>query len=138
LVFNEKSFIIKDMYTIILQLTKGFLKILGDKGYDLTQLVPKSEIEIQFEVDRAELINQQGLISLKRAEIIDVQQELLKITEPFLFNSLNQSKDNWEINIGTKNWFDSIRSIKKNIEQHEKMIVDFDKKYNEFTEKYNL
>lgn len=138
MVFNYFYHNIGNMYKLIYYLTQGFLQLLTNKGYDVTRLVPKSKEEIEFETHRLKLIDLQSEISIKRANIIGVQNEFINKVEPYLFQTLNNEKDQWAVNTGTKLWVDSITNIRQHINEHEEMILIFEKEYNQFTEKYNL
>lgn len=121
------------MFTkLIHSITKKLIKFLEKRGVDIFEENPfltPSEDELIFNENNNKLINLQGEISLKRAEIIENQKNLLQIIEPALFSNLSESSDNWERNGVTKLWFDKVNEINKLIQDHQNLINEFEEMY---------
>jgi hypothetical protein len=114
---------------ILYSLTDWLLRILKTRGVDISQLNPKTKIEFEFESAKNDLIDLQGEISIKRAEIIDNQRDLLAMVEPTLFSTLSNSKDGWEKNTVTKLWFDKLKEINDLVNEHQTLLKEFEDTY---------
>jgi len=114
---------------ILYSLTDWLLRILKTRGVDISQLNPKTKIEFEFESTKNVLIDLQGEISIKRAEIIDNQRDLLAMVEPTLFSTLSNSKDGWEKNTVTKLWFDKLKEINDLVNEHQTLLKEFEDTY---------
>jgi hypothetical protein len=114
---------------ILYSLTDWLLRILKTRGVDISQLNPKTKIEFEFESAKNVLIDLQGEISIKRAEIIDNQRDLLAMVEPTLFSTLSNSKDGWEKNTVTKLWFDKLKEINDLVNEHQTLLKEFEDTY---------
>jgi hypothetical protein len=111
---------------ILYSITEWLLRILKTRGVDVSQLNPKTKKDHLFDGYSNNLIDLQGAISIKRAEIIDNQRDLLAMVEPTLFNILGKSEDNWEKTTITKAWFDKLNDINYLVEEHQDLLKEFE------------
>lgn len=114
---------------ILYSLTEWLLQILKSRGVNVSMLNPKTKTEIQFDVHSNSLIDLQGQISLKRAEIIDNQRDLIAMVEPTLFSVLGNSSDGWQKNTTTKIWFNKLDEINELIDEHQTLLKEFEGVY---------
>ena len=114
---------------LLFAMTEWFLRILKARGVDITKLNPKTKKEVELEVVSNQLINLQGALSIKRAEIIDNQRVLLAMIEPTLFGALSESKEGWGRGTITKLWFDKLNDINGLIDEHQTLIKEFEDTY---------
>lgn len=114
---------------ILYSITEWLLRILKTRGVDTSRLNPKTKNELEFETHSNSLINLQGEISIKRAEIIDNQRDLLAMVEPTLFSTLGDSKDGWQKTTVTKLWFDKLGEINHLIDEHQILLKEFEETY---------
>ena len=114
---------------ILYSITEWLLRILKSRGVNISKLNPKTRTELEFDMYSNSLIDLQGKISLKRAEIVDNQRDLLTMVEPTLFSVLNDGKDNWQKTTTTKIWFDKLDEINHLINEHEILLKEFEGTY---------
>ena len=114
---------------LIYNITEWLLKILKARGEDISKLNPKTKNDMLVEGTLNELRDLQADISIKRAEIIQAQNELLSMVEPTLFNVLSESKDSWEKTSVTKLWFDKLNVINDMVGEHETLVKRFEETY---------
>lgn len=114
---------------IIYGITEWLLKILKARGVDISKLNPRTKREALIEGTLNELRDLQSDISIKRAEIIQEQNELLSMVEPTLFNVLSESKDSWEKTSVTKLWMDKLNVINDMVGEHETLVKRFEETY---------
>jgi hypothetical protein len=119
------------MTNIITQLTKFLLKILKLRGVDVSKLNPTNSSELSYNKMKEKLIFVQSEISIKRAEIIEKQNNLMVGIEPFLFDKMSNANNGWETNTITKFWVETLNDVRKIIDEHEQLITDFENLYNE-------
>jgi hypothetical protein len=117
------------MTKILFNITEWLLTILKTRGVDITTLNPKTKKDVEVEYNKNQLVGLQAQISIKRAEIIDGQRDLLGMIEPTLFNVLGQTNDSWEKTTVTKLWFDKLRTINDLIDEHQVLIKEFEDTY---------
>jgi hypothetical protein len=117
------------MTKILFNITEWLLTILKTRGVDITTLNPKTKKDVEVEYNKNQLVGLQAQISIKRAEIIDGQRDLLGMIEPTLFNVLGQTNDSWEKTTVTKLWFDKLRTINNLIDEHQVLIKEFEDTY---------
>ena len=117
------------MTKILFNITEWLLTILKTRGVDITTLNPKTKKDVEVEYNKNQLVGLQAQISIKRAEIIDGQRDLLGMIEPTLFNVLGQTNDSWGKTTVTKLWFDKLRTINNLIDEHQVLIKEFEDTY---------
>lgn len=76
-----------------------------------------------------ELISKQTNISIKRAEIISLQFNLLSSIEPLYFQALTQNNNEWRKSTGALVWFKGIGEVNKLIGEHEELVREFEEAY---------
>lgn len=114
---------------ILYSITEWLLRVLKSRGVNTGLLNPKTNTELQFENHSNLLINLQSEISLKRAEIIDNQRDLITMVEPTLFSVLGDGKDHWEKTTTTKIWFNKLDEINELINEHQTLLKEFEGVY---------
>lgn len=118
---------------ILYNIAKWSVNKLVKKGVDLTELVEidentKKARESIIIIDQ-ELLRLQDEFSVKRADIIALQSELLKSLEPVYITMLAESTDSMLQTIMTKQWIDKITLINDFIQEHEIIVNDFNEKH---------
>lgn len=118
---------------ILYKIAKWSVNKLIKRGVDLTDLVETDELTKKVReasnVLNEELITLQDKFALKRVEIIELQNQLIESIEPTIMTLLADSNDNMAKTIMTKIWYDKMVMINKAINEHEALIADFSKKY---------
>jgi hypothetical protein len=114
---------------ILYSITEWLLRILKTRGVNISELNPKTKNEVVFEMHSNSLIDLQGQISIKRAEIIDNQRDLLAMVEPTLFSTLGNTKDGWQKTTVTKLWFDKLNEINDLVDEHQGLLKEFEETY---------
>ena len=120
------------MNKILFGIAQGLLTILRQRGVDISQLKPLTKKEKEVEKLSNQLYNLQATISIKRAEIVEVQRNLIVNIEPVVFDILAKTDDSWQKTTLTKIWMDKLNDINTKIEEHEELLGDFELTY------YNL
>jgi hypothetical protein len=118
------------MNKILYHITKWFLKILNNKGIDVSSLTPQTSTEIKIERLMGNLMTISSDISIKRAGIIEEQKLLLQTLEAPVFSMLSETNDSWQKTIVTQVWFNKIEIISDMIGEHEDLIKKFETLYN--------
>lgn len=120
------------MNKILFAITQRLLTILKKRGVDISLLRPITKKETKIEEESNKLYDLQAVISIKRAEIVEIQKQLIINIEPLVFNVLSQTNDNWQKTSMTKIWMDSLNGINTKIDEHEQLLRLFESTY------YNL
>lgn len=120
------------MNKILFAITETLLRVLRQRGVDVSKLRPLTKKEIEVETLSNKLYDLQATISIKRAEIVDTQKNLLVNVEPIVLSVLAEANDNWQKTTMTKIWLDSLNSINRQIDEHEELLQVFEATY------YNL
>jgi hypothetical protein len=76
-----------------------------------------------------DMVMLQNDFSIKRAEIIELQTQLIQTIEPVYITMLAESKDSMVQTTMTKHWVDKLDEINYAIIEHETMVSDFNKKH---------
>ena len=120
------------MNKILFVIAQGLLTILRQRGVDISQLKPLTKKEKEVEKLSNQLYDLQATISIKRAEIVEAQRNLIVNIEPVVFDVLAKTDDSWQKTTLTKIWMDKLNDINNKIEDHENLLGDFEMTY------YNL
>jgi hypothetical protein len=120
------------MNKILFAIAQGLLTILRQRGVDISQLKPITKKEKEVEQLSNQLYDLQATISIKRAEIVEVQRNLIVNIEPVVFDVLAKTDDSWQKTTLTKIWMEKLNDINTRIEEHEELLGDFELTY------YNL
>ena len=118
------------MTKILYHITKWFLKILNNRGINVSSLTPQTNTEIKIERLMGNLMTISSDISIKRAGIIEEQKSLLQTLEAPVFSMLTETNDSWQKTIVTQLWFNKIEIISDMIDEHEDLIKKFETLYN--------
>ena len=121
-------------HRFIYYITVKLLYFLEVRGFNL------GEIFMSNDVNRLNdhLIAKQSEISIKRVEIVVLQNKLLTIIEPPLFTLLAKSNDSMEKTIITKVWIDSLQGLQKMVDEHEALVTEFTNSYSQLTQANNI
>lgn len=120
------------MNKILFAITESLLKLLKHRGVDITKLRPLTKKEKDIEALSNKLYDLQASISIKRAELVDIQRGLITNMEPIVFSVLAETDDSWQKTTMTKIWMDKLGDINKKIDEHEELLHVFEMTY------YNL
>ena len=120
------------MNKILFAITESLLTILRQRGVDISKLNPQTKKEKEVEQLANQLYDLQATISIKRAEIVETQRNLIINVEPVLLNVLAETQDNWQKTTLTKVWVDKLNDINTKIDEHEELLGEFELTY------YNL
>ena len=120
------------MNKILFAITEALLRVLRKRGVDVSTLRPLTKKEKQVEALSNRLYDLQASISIKRAELVEVQKDLIVKMEPIVFSVLAETDDSWQKTTMTKIWMDTLTDINTKIDEHEELLVTFEKTY------YNL
>jgi hypothetical protein len=114
-------------------IAKWSVNKLIKRGVDLTDLVETDEltkkVRIAANLLNQELITLQDKFALKRAEIIELQNELIETIEPTVMTLLAETNDHMVKTTMAKIWYDKMIMINKAVDEHEIIVADFAKKY---------
>jgi len=118
---------------LLYKIAKWSVNKLIKKGVDLTDLVETDEHtqKIREVAHRwtADMVMLQNDFSIKRAEIIELQSQLIQAVEPVYITMLAESKDSMIQTTMTKHWIDKLDEINHAITEHETMVSNFNKKH---------
>ena len=120
------------MNKILLAITETLLVLLKKRGVDVSVLIPLTKKEKQIELLSNRLYDLQANISIKRAELVETQKNLIVKMEPIVFNVLSETDDSWQKTTMTKIWMDDLTEINNKIDEHEELLNLFENTY------YNL
>jgi hypothetical protein len=120
------------MNKILFAIAEGLLTILRQRGVDISKLNPLTKKEKEIEQLSNQLYDLQATISIKRAEIVETQRNLLLNIEPVLINVLAETEDSWQKTTLTKIWMEKLSDINSKINEHEELLGEFELTY------YNL
>ena len=120
------------MNKILFAITEALLRVLRKRGVDVSTLRPLTKKEKQVEALSNRLYDLQASISIKRAELVETQKDLIVKMEPIVFSVLAETDDSWQKTTMTKIWMDTLTDINNKIDEHEELLVTFEKTY------YNL
>lgn len=118
---------------LLYNIAKWSVNRLIRKGVDLSDIVEtdqhtKKIREVTAQINE-DLFNLQDEFGVKRAEIIELQSELLKSIEPVYITMLAETSDSMLQTTMTKHWIDKITEINDTIAEHEIIVNDFNKKH---------
>lgn len=118
---------------LLYNIAKWSVNRLIRQGVDLSDIVEadqrtKNIREAAAKINE-DLFNLQDEFGVKRAEIIELQSELLKSIEPVYITMLAESSDSMLQTTMTKQWIDRIEEINDVIHEHEIIVNDFNKKH---------
>jgi hypothetical protein len=118
---------------LLYKIAKWSVNKLIKKGVDLTNLVETDEHtqKVRGVAQRLndDMVMLQNDFSIKRAEIIELQTQLIQTIEPVYITMLAESKDSMVQTTMTKHWVDKLDEINYAIIEHETMVSDFNKKH---------
>ncbi len=118
---------------LLYKIAKWSVNRLIRKGVDLTDLV-ETDKRTQNIREIAQKLNDemftlQDEFSIKRAQIIELQSELIRAIEPIYITMLAESKDSMVQTTMTKHWIDKLDEINYAIGEHETTVKEFNKKH---------
>jgi len=118
---------------LLYKIAKWSVNKLIKKGVDLTDLVETDDLTKRVR-NAANHLNQEMIalqdeFSLKRVEIIELQNNLIETIEPTIMTLLAETNDNIVKTTMTKIWYDKTVKINEVIDEHEELIANFTKKH---------
>ena len=103
-----------------------FLNLLSKRNVNLFYVISKYGYYNVFQMIKAVTD-----LSVKRADIIDAQTDLLKFSETCLMDLLAKEEDGWKKTYIINNWVDKIEGINKLVEEHKILNAAIDELYTE-------
>jgi hypothetical protein len=113
-----KTFLILTLNKVIMLLSKIIKKI------------NKDGIDLNTDSTVNELVKIQSEISIKRAEIIEMQRDLMQMVEPVVLNLKNIPGDSEDKTHIIRTWLRGLSNINILIDSHEEMVIKFENLYN--------
>jgi hypothetical protein len=113
-----KTFLILTLDKVIMLLSKIIKKINKDC------------IDLNTDSAVNELVKIQSEISIKRAEIIEMQRDLMQMVEPVVLNLKNIPGDSEDKTHIIRTWLRGLSNINILIDSHEEMVIKFENLYN--------
>ena len=118
---------------LLYNIAKWSVNKLIKKGVDLTDLVETDgltkKVREAANILNNQLITLQDQFALKRAEIIELQNDLIQTVEPTFIRLLADTNDNMVKTTMTKIWVDKTEKINVAIDEHEDIIKLFSQKH---------
>jgi hypothetical protein len=118
---------------LLYKIAKWSVNKLIKKGVDLTDIVETDDLTKRIRNAanslNQELISLQDEFSLKRVEIIDLQNDLIETMTPTIMTLLAETNDHTVKTTMTKIWYDKMIKINEAVDTHEELIANFAKKH---------
>ena len=91
--------------------------------------INKDGIDLNTDSTVNELVKIQSEISIKRAEIIEMQRDLMQMVEPVVLNLKNIPGDSEDKTHIIRTWLRGLSNINILIDSHEEMVIKFEEIY---------
>ena len=98
--------------------------------FNIVKKVDKNQPELTNNTKVEEFIRIQSDISIKRAEIIEMQRDLMQMVEPIILNLKNIPGESENKTYVIKTWLQGLSNINDSIDDHEKLVIEFEEQYN--------
>lgn len=118
----------------IYYITVKLLYFLRVRGFNSEEMFMSNDINKLND----HLIAKQSEISIKRAEIVVLQNKLLTKIEPTLFTLLAKSDNPMEKTIITEMWINSLKGLQRKVDEHETLVAEFTEGYSQLTQANNI
>ena len=116
---------------LLYSIAKWSVNKLIKQGVDLTDIVETDNYTKKIRNAaislNEKLVSLQDQFSLKRVEIIELQNELIEIIEPTVMTLLAETNENTIKTTMTNIWYNKMTIINKAIDEHELLVDDFKK-----------
>lgn len=98
--------------------------------FNIVKKVDKNQPELTNNTKVEEFIRIQSDISIKRAEIIEMQRDLMQMVEPIILNLKNIPGESENKTYVIRTWLQGLSNINDSIDDHEKLVIEFEEQYN--------
>ncbi len=98
--------------------------------FNIVKKVDKNQPELTNNTKVEKFIRIQSDISIKRAEIIEMQRDLMQMVEPIILNLKNIPGESENKTYVIRTWLQGLSNINDSIDDHEKLVIEFEEQYN--------
>ena len=98
--------------------------------FNIVKKVDKNQPELTNNTKIEKFIRIQSDISIKRAEIIEMQRDLMQMVEPIILNLKNIPGESENKTYIIRTWLQGLSNINDSIDDHEKLVSEFEGQYN--------
>lgn len=98
--------------------------------FNIVKKVDKNQPELTNNTKVEKFIKIQSDISIKRAEIIEMQRDLMQMVEPIILNLKNIPGESENKTYVIRTWLQGLSNINDSIDDHEKLVIEFEEQYN--------
>ena len=102
--------------------------------FNIVKKVDKNQPELTNNTKVEEFIRIQSDISIKRAEIIEMQRDLMQMVEPIILNLKNIPGESENKTYIIRTWLQGLSNINDSIDDHEKLVIEFEGQYNKLND----
>lgn len=102
--------------------------------FNIIKKVDKNRPELTNNTKVEEFIRIQSDISIKRAEIIEMQRDLMQMVEPIILNLKNIPGESENKTYVIRTWLQGLSNINDSIDDHEKLVIEFEEQYNKLND----
>ena len=102
--------------------------------FNIVKKVDKNQPELTNNTKIEKFIRIQSDISIKRAEIIEMQRDLMQMVEPIILNLKNIPGESENKTYIIRTWLQGLSNINDSIDDHEKLVIQFEGKYNKLND----
>lgn len=106
------------------------LNKLIDWLFNIIKKIDKDQSKLKNNTKVEEFIRIQSDISIKRAEIIEMQRDLMQMVEPIILNLKNIPGEAENKTYIIRTWLQGLSNINDSIDDHEKLVIEFEEQYN--------
>jgi hypothetical protein len=106
------------------------LNKLIDWLFNIVKKIDKEQSKIKNNTKLEKFIRIQSDISIKRAEIIEMQRDLMQMVEPIILNLKNIPGESENKTYVIRTWLQGLSNINDSIDDHEKLVIEFEEQYN--------
>ena len=102
--------------------------------FNIVKKVDKNQPELTNNTKIEKFIRIQSDISIKRAEIIEMQRDLMQMVEPIILNLKNIPGESENKTYIIRTWLQCLSNINDSIDDHEKLVIEFEEQYNKLND----
>lgn len=102
--------------------------------FNIVKKVDKNQPELTNNTKIEKFIRIQSDISIKRAEIIEMQRDLMQMVEPIILNLKNIPGESENKTYIIRTWLQGLSNINDSIDDHEKLVIEFEEQYNKLND----
>lgn len=102
--------------------------------FNIVKKVDKNQPELTNNTKIEKFIRIQSDISIKRAEIIEMQRDLMQMVEPIILNLKNIPGESENKTYIIRTWLQGLSNINDSIDDHEKLVIEFEGQYNKLND----